>query len=134
MVAFISQCHLGPPQASAEISLTRFVFILFYCRLVCPVRFFPTPTKAFKTIDKVGNIFRIRIISVNQSFKMHGVCQSQSLITPVCVLWACTRLWTLSNGSQMFQSGLKELGSTTLRTCSNMQTRTKLLSMLQVSI
>ena len=54
--------------------------------------------------------------------------------SPLCVLGVLsTRWWTSPSGSQMFQSGLKGLGSTTLRTCSNTQTRTKWLSTLQVS-
>lgn len=43
------------------------------------------------------------------------------------------RWWMHPSESQMFQSGLKALDLTTLRTCSNTQTRTKWLFTLHVS-
>lgn len=67
----------------------------------------------------------------NFTRKIESIRASLMCRSPPCVF---IRWWMYPNASQMFPSGLKELGSTTLRTCSNMQTMTKWLSTLQVCI
>lgn len=73
----------------------------------------------------------MRILFNVKSFRMHS---SKLHHSHVCFVGVCCRLWTYPNGSLMSQSGSRELSSTTLRTCSNTPTRTKLRSMLPVSI
>lgn len=79
------------------------------------------------------NVFRtsrMRIVFNAESVEMQW---SKLHRSHVCFVGVYSRLWMYPNGSRMSQSGSRELSSTTLRTCSNMPTRTKSLSTLPVS-
>lgn len=81
--------------------------------------------------QNVWSTSRMRIPFNAQGF---GMQSSKLHHSHVCFVGVYSRLWTYPNGSRMSQSGSRELSSTTLRTCSNTPTRTKLRSMLPVSI